>query len=121
MLPPTNLSAVSESDLSTIVSTIIISCPQSINKLVDSLQQKFRAISRSQLKNKDREISDYVDNRWQVKKEVLDKLGLPVSPDRRVRRTKTIATFFSKRCLPPDDKNLSAHGNQSQQNSDSSS
>ncbi|KAK4796008.1 hypothetical protein SAY86_028334 [Trapa natans] len=112
MLPPTNLSAVSESDLSTIVSTIIISCPQSINKL--------------------------------VKKEVLDKLGLPVSPgirfvfccasslitlknpflnmtDRRVGRKKTIATFFSKRCLPPDDKNLSAHGNQSQKNSDSSS
>ncbi|KAL1322487.1 hypothetical protein AAHE18_14G199900 [Arachis hypogaea] len=59
---------------------------------------KFPSVSKSLLKNKVREVSDYVDNRWQVKKEVLLKLGLPVNPEKR-----SIAAFFFKRCLPPAD------------------
>ncbi|XP_031381599.1 chromatin assembly factor 1 subunit FAS1 isoform X1 [Punica granatum] len=107
--PPVNVIAVSDSDLPTIfqVSTIR-SCPLGINKVVERLQQKFPAISRSQLRSKVREISDFVDNRWQVKKEVLDKLGPSISPERAGGRTKSIAAFFSKRCLPPAAKSLSS-------------
>lgn len=47
------------------VSTIQ-SCPRGINKVVDSLQQKLPDISKTLLRNKVREISDFVDNRWQV-------------------------------------------------------
>lgn len=102
----TNLSsraAISESDLPSIVS-VIQSCSNGINKLVESLQEKLPSFSKSQLRNKVREISDFTDNRWQVKKEVLVKLGLTVTPEKGVRRTKKIASFFSKRCLPPSDK-----------------
>lgn len=45
---------------------VIRSCSQSINKVVELLQQKFPTISKSVLRNKVREISDFVDNRWQV-------------------------------------------------------
>lgn len=45
----------------------IRSCPLGINRLAESLQQKFPAFSKSQLRNKVREISSFVDNRWQVR------------------------------------------------------
>jgi hypothetical protein len=44
----------------------IQSSPQGISKVVESLQQKFPAASKSLLRSKVREISDFVDNRWQV-------------------------------------------------------
>lgn len=60
-----------------------------------------------------REIYDFVDNHWKgkmnltcyvlhVKKEVLDKLGLDSSPVKS-KKNKSIAMYFSKRCLPPKE------------------
>lgn len=96
---------ISESDLPAIVS-VIQSCSTNMNKILEALQQKFPSISRAQLRNKVREISDFnfTENRWQVKTEILIELGY--SPDKNGGRAKGIATFFSKRCLPPDGKSL---------------
>ncbi|PON99831.1 Chromatin assembly factor 1 subunit A [Trema orientale] len=66
-------------DLRTV--STIQSCSQGIHKLVEVLQQKFPAYSKSQLRNKVCEISDFVDNHWQVKREVLNQLGLSTSPE----------------------------------------
>ncbi|OMO82542.1 Chromatin assembly factor 1 subunit A [Corchorus olitorius] len=104
--PLLNVAPIADSDLPLIVSTIQ-SCSLGINRLVESLQQKFPSIPKSQLKNKVREISEFSDHRWQVKKEILLKLGMSISPEKGGGRTKTIAAFFSKRCLPPLDKNIS--------------
>ncbi|GFZ11255.1 chromatin assembly factor-1 [Actinidia rufa] len=100
--PVTTTTAILDSDLSQIVSAIQ-SNSQGINKVVESLQQKFPSAPKSLLRNKVREISDFVDNRWQVKKNILDQLGLSISPEKGGGRNKSIATFFSKRCLPPAD------------------
>lgn len=98
--------SLTESDLPQIVSIIQVSS-QSISKVLESLQQKFPSVPKYLLRNKVREISDFVDNRWQVKKEILDKLGLSISPEKGGRKAKTIASFFSKRCLPPgNEKNM---------------
>ncbi|GLT87902.1 hypothetical protein SLE2022_059550 [Rubroshorea leprosula] len=105
--PISTTARVSESDLPIIVSTIQ-SCSQSIVKLVDSLQQKFPAIPKTQLRNKVREIAEFMDNHWQVKKEILANLGMSVSPEKGGGTTKSIAAFFSKRCLPPADKDMSS-------------
>ncbi|OMO57564.1 Chromatin assembly factor 1 subunit A [Corchorus capsularis] len=104
--PLLNVAPIADSDLPLIVSTIQ-SCSLGINRLVESLQQKFPSIPKSQLKNKVREISEFSDHRWQVKKEILLKLGMSISPEKGGGRTKTIAAFFSKRCLPPSDKSIS--------------
>ncbi|XP_004492868.1 chromatin assembly factor 1 subunit FAS1 [Cicer arietinum] len=98
--PPSDLVAIQDSDLPLIVTTIQ-SCSQGINKVLGSLQQKFPSASKSLLRNKVREVSDYVDNRWQVKKEVLVKLGMVVKPEKSSGGPRSIAAFFSKRCLPP--------------------
>lgn len=92
---------IPDSDLPKIVS-VIQSCPQGINRVLDSLQQSFPDTPKTHLRNKIREISEFVDNRWKVKKEILVKLGMSSSPENG-KRTKSIATFFSKRCLPPAD------------------
>ncbi|XP_031105672.1 chromatin assembly factor 1 subunit FAS1 [Ipomoea triloba] len=93
--------ALQDSDLPQVVS-VIRSCSHGINKVVESLQNKFPHIAKSQLRSKVREISDFSDNRWQVKKDILVKLGLSVTPEKfSSGRTKSIAAFFSKRCLPP--------------------
>lgn len=92
-----------DSDMPIVVS-VIQSCSQSMNKVVESLQQKFPTVSKLQLRNKVREISDFVDNRWQVKKEVLDGFGIISSPEKSRGRKHNISTFFSKRCLPPAGK-----------------
>lgn len=55
---------------------LIQSCPHGINKLVDVLLQKFPSIPKSQLRNKIREISDFVDNRWQVNSFILQYQSL---------------------------------------------
>uniref|UniRef100_J3L6P6 Chromatin assembly factor 1 subunit FSM n=1 Tax=Oryza brachyantha TaxID=4533 RepID=J3L6P6_ORYBR len=98
---PAAASAIPDTDLTEIVK-VIRSCRDGINKLVDSLHQKFPSVSKSQLNKKVREISEFVDNRWQVKKEVLSKLGLSSSPANS-KKPKSIATYFSKRCLPPEE------------------
>ncbi|KAM2895746.1 hypothetical protein FF1_010803 [Malus domestica] len=107
------VTAIPESDLPTIVS-VIQSCSQSINKVLQTLQHKFPAVSKFQLRNKVREISDFVDNRWQVKKEILEKVGLSISPEKSAVRSKSIAMFFSKRCLPPTGKSFNPNENSPQ-------
>lgn len=44
-----------------------------MNKILEALQQKFPSISRAQLRNKVREISDFnfTENRWQVSYQFL--------------------------------------------------
>ncbi|XP_058756126.1 chromatin assembly factor 1 subunit FAS1-like [Vicia villosa] len=103
--PPSDLAAIPDTDLPIIVTTIQ-NCSQGINKLLRSLQQKFPSASKSSLRNKVREVSDYVDNRWQVKKEVLVKLGLSVKPEKSSGGPRSIAAFFSKRCLPPGGESV---------------
>ncbi|XP_050911967.1 chromatin assembly factor 1 subunit FAS1 [Lathyrus oleraceus] len=103
--PPSDLAAIPETDLPIIV-TAIQNCSQGINKLLGSLQQKFPSASKASLRSKVREVSDYVDNRWQVKKEVLVKLGLSVKPEKSSGGPRSIAAFFSKRCLPPGGESV---------------
>ncbi|GAV79235.1 CAF1A domain-containing protein, partial [Cephalotus follicularis] len=102
--PISTVTSIPDSDLPTIVS-VIQSCSQGMNKVVESLQQKFPTSSKFQLRNRVREIADFVDNRWQVKKEILDRCGLSISPEKG-GRTKSITTFFSKRCLPPSGTSI---------------
>lgn len=83
------------------IASCIKSCPHGIGKIIELLQKSFPAVSKAQLGNKVREISVFVENRWQVKKEILDKLGLTASPEKNIERPRGIAAFFSKRCLPP--------------------
>ncbi|XP_017977661.1 PREDICTED: chromatin assembly factor 1 subunit FAS1 isoform X1 [Theobroma cacao] len=63
--PVLTVAPILDSDMPLIVSTIQ-SCSLGINRLVESLQQKFPSIPKSQLKTKVREISEFSDNRWQV-------------------------------------------------------
>lgn len=103
--PVLSVVPIPDSDLPLIVSTIQ-SCSHGIKSLVESLQEKFPSIPKSQLKDTVREISEFSDNRWQVKKEILVKLGMSVSPEKGGGQTKSIAAFFSKRCLPPAAKSV---------------
>ncbi|TYI46446.1 hypothetical protein E1A91_D13G107800v1 [Gossypium mustelinum] len=103
--PVLSLVPILDSDLPLIVSTIQ-SCSHGIKSLVESLQEKFPSIPKSQLKDTVHEISEFSDNRWQVKKEILVKLGMSVSPEKGGGQTKSIAAFFSKRCLPPAAKSV---------------
>uniref|UniRef100_A0A453LH77 Chromatin assembly factor 1 subunit FSM n=1 Tax=Aegilops tauschii subsp. strangulata TaxID=200361 RepID=A0A453LH77_AEGTS len=98
---PAAASSVLDTDLQEIVQ-VIQSSRDGIHKLVELLHQKFPTVKKTQLNHKVREISDFVDNRWQVKKEVLDKLGLTSSPPGN-SKTKGIGMYFSKRCLPPEE------------------
>lgn len=100
--PTATAAGILDSDLPEFVRSIR-SNPHGINRIVESLQRKFPATSKSQLRNKVREISDFVDNRWQVKKEILNRLGLSNSPDKGAK-PKGIMTYFSKRCLPPEEE-----------------
>ncbi|XP_075498612.1 LOW QUALITY PROTEIN: chromatin assembly factor 1 subunit FAS1 [Primulina tabacum] len=98
--------ALQDADLPQMILSIQ-SCPYSIGKIVESLHMKFPTARKSLLRNKVREIAEFSDNRWQVKKDTLSKLGLSISPDNKSCEKKTsIATFFSKRCLPPSIKTL---------------
>ncbi|KAJ1286625.1 hypothetical protein BS78_03G366600 [Paspalum vaginatum] len=98
---PVAASAILETDLPEIVQ-VIRSCRDGIHKVVELLQQKFPNVPKSQLNRKVREISDFIDNHWKVKKEILDKLGLDSSPVKS-KKNKSIAMYFSKRCLPPEE------------------
>ncbi|XP_020099408.1 chromatin assembly factor 1 subunit FSM [Ananas comosus] len=103
---PTTTSPIPDSDLPEIV-RLIRSCPHGLNKLVDLIQQHFPSFTKSLLKSRVREIADFADSRWKVKKEVLDKLGLSTSPE-NAGRAKGIAMYFSKRCLPPEGESMKA-------------
>ncbi|PRQ29246.1 hypothetical protein RchiOBHm_Chr5g0011851 [Rosa chinensis] len=46
--------------------SVIQSCSQSTNKVLHALQQNFPAASKTQLRNKVREILDFVDTHWQI-------------------------------------------------------
>ncbi|CAM8931265.1 unnamed protein product [Rhodiola kirilowii] len=99
--------AISDVDLPKFVSAIQAGS-QGMSKIVEGLQQNFPGVSKSLLKTKVRQLSDFVDNRWQVKTEVLGDLGLapsekPSADKGSNKRKRTIATFFSKRCLPPPE------------------
>lgn len=98
--PPATAAAISDSDMPQIIS-IINSCPHGIGKIADTLHNMFPAFSKSVLRNKVREISEFSENRWQVKKEILSKFGISKSPENKCLKAKSIASFFSKRCLPP--------------------
>lgn len=95
---PAAAAVIPDSELPEFV-RIIQSSPQNINKVVESIQLKFSSISKTQIKIKVREISEFSDHRWQVKKEVLNRLGLSPSTN-KCRKEKGIAKFFTKRCLP---------------------
>ncbi|XP_038704439.1 chromatin assembly factor 1 subunit FAS1-like isoform X2 [Tripterygium wilfordii] len=88
------MDSLPDSDMPTFVSAIH-ACSQSINKVVESLQQKFPSVPKTQLRNKVREISEFTENRWQVKKEIAEKFGKSISPE----KSKSIASFFSKRVI----------------------
>eukprot|EP00268_Persea_americana_P005331 TRINITY_DN11783_c0_g2_i3.p1 TRINITY_DN11783_c0_g2~~TRINITY_DN11783_c0_g2_i3.p1 ORF type:complete len:663 (-),score=169.72 TRINITY_DN11783_c0_g2_i3:137-2125(-) len=109
---PVPSAVIMDFDLREVVSAVQ-SCPHGIKKVVESLQKKFPMVPKTQLKSKVREVSNFVDNRWQVrqynvKKEILDKLGLSASPEKSIARTKGITTFFSKRCLPSARETIDA-------------
>ncbi|KAJ4968992.1 hypothetical protein NE237_015693 [Protea cynaroides] len=107
--PPTRgVAVIPDTALPKFVS-VIQSSPSGMGKVVGSLQQIFPDVPKCQLKSKVREISEFLDNRWQVRKEVLDKLGSSISPEKNSGRPKGIARFFSKRCLPPDAETVSAN------------
>uniref|UniRef100_A0A0E0LJ88 Chromatin assembly factor 1 subunit p150 C-terminal domain-containing protein n=1 Tax=Oryza punctata TaxID=4537 RepID=A0A0E0LJ88_ORYPU len=78
---PVASKSISGSDLPEFVK-IISSCPHGIGKLVESLRVQFPCVPKLQLKNKIREIADFTNNRWQVKKDILDWCGLSLPPDR---------------------------------------
>eukprot|EP01018_Ginkgo_biloba_P022362 Gb_14629 [translate_table: standard] len=110
-----NCTMLPDSDLRELVCTIQ-SSTQGMNKIVESVLNKFPNITKRQLKNKIHEISDFVDYRWQVKKEVLERLQMPLCPVQASESTKMstpqlkgIGTFFSKRCLPPEASGINCH------------
>ncbi|KAL4193773.1 hypothetical protein AMTRI_Chr06g178530 [Amborella trichopoda] len=65
----------------------IVWCIQSFSyetrKLFKCLQRKFPSVSRADLRCKVLEIATFLHKRWQVKKEILDKLGKSVLPERK--------------------------------------
>ncbi|XP_038989591.1 chromatin assembly factor 1 subunit FSM-like isoform X2 [Phoenix dactylifera] len=102
--PVVYAAVIPDSNLSEFVECIQ-SYPHGMSKLVDLLHCKFPSSTKSCLRTKVHEISDFVDNCWQVKKEVLDRLGLSNSPDESCR-PKGTATLFSKWCLPPSEDSM---------------
>ncbi|XP_057784473.1 chromatin assembly factor 1 subunit FAS1-like [Salvia miltiorrhiza] len=92
--------AILDSDLPQIIS-VIQSFPHGIRKIEKSLHDKFPDVPKFQLRNKVQEISEFSDNRWQVKKEILRKHGLSIPTGKGPKKMKSIATFLKKRCLPP--------------------
>eukprot|EP00250_Pteridium_aquilinum_P018366 c24053_g2_i1 orf=288-3503(+) len=107
-LPPTALREMVE---------VLLSSTHGLKRLVDLLSTKFPEASRSQLRDKIKEIADFVDNHWQVKKEIVEQLGItlpcpqaannpePVTKNPSIQ-LKPITKFFSKRCLPPETAGL---------------
>uniref|UniRef100_A0A0E0EA25 Chromatin assembly factor 1 subunit p150 C-terminal domain-containing protein n=1 Tax=Oryza meridionalis TaxID=40149 RepID=A0A0E0EA25_9ORYZ len=82
---PVASKSISGSDLPEFVK-IVSSCPYGIGKLVESLRVQFPCVPKLQLKNKIREIADFTNNHWQVKKDILDWCGLSLPPDRGIQQ-----------------------------------
>ncbi|KAL8171879.1 hypothetical protein V2J09_023683 [Rumex salicifolius] len=104
---------IPDSELPKIVATIE-SCPYCMKKVLEILLQKFPNCSKSLLRNKVRQISDFVDNKWQVKKEVLDQLGLSNSPGACCPLT---LVLFRSNPLPNPPTRQHAHKNSNPQRS----
>ncbi|KAH7440440.1 hypothetical protein KP509_04G107100 [Ceratopteris richardii] len=95
---------------------VLLSATGGLKKLVDLLSKKIPTASRSQLKDKVKEIADFTDNHWQVKKEILEQLGISLPCQQVINSSepvsksplqlKPITKFFSKRCLPPETAGL---------------
>ncbi|CAN6203576.1 unnamed protein product [Urochloa humidicola] len=81
---------------------LVTSFSHGMGKLVDILHERFPCVSKVQLKNKVREIAEYTHNRWQVKKDVLDKFSICHSPD-KVGSPKCAVPQLSQHCLSPDE------------------
>ncbi|MCO5588641.1 hypothetical protein L7F22_042598 [Adiantum nelumboides] len=91
---------------------ILLSSASGLRGLVNLLSTKFPTASRSLLKDKVKEVADFVENRWQVKREILKQLGIPLPCPQATTNSepvsksplqlKPITKFFSKRCLPPE-------------------
>lgn len=100
---------MTESELLEMVD-ILLSSTQGLEKTIDLMSMKIPNLSRTQLRKSVREICKFAHKRWQVKKEVLEQLGLRIpsakvgcdSPGKATAgQLKPITKFFSKRCLPP--------------------
>lgn len=103
---PVASKSISDSDLPEFVK-LIKSCHHGIGKLVESLHGRFPCVSKVQLKNKIREIAEFTNNHWQVKKDILDRCGWSLSPNKG-GSPKDVNLYFSKRCQPPDEWGKSA-------------
>lgn len=141
-----NCSVLPDSDIPELIRTIQ-SSTQGMNKIVESLLSKFPSIPKKQLKSKIREISDFVENRWQVKTEVLEKFSMLSPPvqasevtstpllnslevtktptlkasevtETPTRKIKGITTYFSKRCLPPEAAGMNMQSSPDNDNSE---
>ncbi|KAG9446993.1 hypothetical protein H6P81_013121 [Aristolochia fimbriata] len=103
---PASGTVLSDNDLPKLVSTIH-SCSSGMNKLVETLQRKFPGVPKSHLKHKVREVAEFVDHRWQVKKEILNKLDFSASPVKGDLKGKgIISSFFTKRCMPASSEQV---------------
>uniref|UniRef100_J3MJY3 Chromatin assembly factor 1 subunit p150 C-terminal domain-containing protein n=1 Tax=Oryza brachyantha TaxID=4533 RepID=J3MJY3_ORYBR len=102
---------IPDSDLPKVVK-LISSCPYGISKLVESLHMQFPRVPKFQLKNKIREIADFTNNRWQVKKEILDWCGSSVPLDKGVQEMQTNESGDSVQHSPQSDAKLKIHKHQ---------
>ncbi|TVU39677.1 hypothetical protein EJB05_13109, partial [Eragrostis curvula] len=97
---PVALKSISDLDMPEFVK-LVTSCPGGMGKLVDLLLGRFPCVSKAQLKKKIREIAEFTHNRWQVKKDILDRYCLSFSPDTNIS-AKHGKSSFSQCCPPPD-------------------
>ncbi|CAN6171637.1 unnamed protein product [Urochloa humidicola] len=97
---PVPSKSISDSDMPEFAK-LVASFSHGMGKLVDILHERFPCVSKVQLRNKVREIAEYTHNRWQVKKDVLDKYSVCHSPD-KVGSPKCVP-HFSQHCLSPDE------------------
>uniref|UniRef100_A0A0E0AI06 Chromatin assembly factor 1 subunit p150 C-terminal domain-containing protein n=1 Tax=Oryza glumipatula TaxID=40148 RepID=A0A0E0AI06_9ORYZ len=108
---PVASKSISGSDLPEFVK-IISSCPYGIGKLVESLRVQFPCVPKLQLKNKIREIADFTNNRWQVKKDILDWCGLSLPPDRGIQQMQPDESGDSVQPSPQPGAKLEIHKHQ---------
>ncbi|RLN33879.1 chromatin assembly factor 1 subunit FSM-like [Panicum miliaceum] len=71
---PVPTKSISDSDMPEFAK-LVTSCSQGMGKLVELLHERFPCVSRTQLKNKVREIAEFIHNRWQIKLEATDVQG----------------------------------------------
>ncbi|XLR00408.1 chromatin assembly factor 1 subunit FAS1 isoform X2 [Arachis ipaensis] len=104
--------AIPESNLPLIVAAIQ-TYPRSLSKVLKSLKRRFPSASKHLLKDKVCEISNYVDNCLQVKKEVLVKLGLDQGCSKSESRSRTVHS--SRSCFPSTSDILKPGDNKKKQ------